>query len=1506
MRHLLLLNILLACAFFMVGTQPSTAQQVLVHPGLSHKSSDLDRMKYMVKAGREPWKTSFQNFSQNPYASYNYAVQGDPSVTKIVLPSTLPGYNYEKFKFDALAAYYNALMWKITDDERHAQKCVQIFNAWVNVTHFTSSGTRPLDAGRVIWKMLEGAEIIKSTYAGWSESDLNKFKAMLVYPGYSTTVEPTAAIDSEDATFYWYMYNGDSGRHGNQGLFAMRGIMAMGVFLDNEVMYDRALRYLKGMPHRADDLPYPSGPRIVSAEPTASSNAYYDEFSPIPPYFENTTPDYGFNEFIGHYIWENGQCQESSRDQGHSVSGVAIINSMCEMAWNQGDDLYSFLDYRPLLGIEFGQRYNMSLNYSFPDQPSPWEPTAENGEFIQRRDRSGRWFSKKINPWNAADLTRLTRGQGFKFNESPFHEMALAHYRDRIAIDENRYKWLKRSFDISTAEYGLEGQGFQVDFPGWGGLAYRRVANSPGDPVEIVNGNPVYKMNILPGKIEAENYDHFVLGGEGKVYHDLSPANSGGQYRASEAVDVETCSEGGFNVTGLENGEWLSYTVAVPVSGKYKLSARYAALAAGGLIRFEFDGVDKTGTVAVPFGGEHSTGQQDWKDMTVAASFTLHAGVQNMRLYVLGAGNAFNLNAFDLSYIAALESQTIDFGVLPAKNIGAADFAPGAVASSGLAVSYSSSNPAVATIVNNQIHITGSGVTTITASQTGDDTYSPAPVVNQTLTVTGIASGDYVSSGNMNWNGGSWNIADGNGGFSSTVTTAPTAATNVHILTGHTVTLATTAGVAKNLNIQQGAALMQQIGLTVSGLSVISGEHTMSSTFTVNDLTITSSGVLASTTVPAGSVFSLITNKATAISIYGRLGAPAGSAVTAIGSGIRIFVNGSGTTTFTGNGTVNIARFSPNGGNGSSQTIIIDTDMEIRNYSGPVVASLSLQNGSVGSANKVLTINEGKTVKINGINGMGSFHGTYGPAYGLTTANNTGSSMTYNIDGTLDCTDAQFNLVTNRVSDGNVVTVNVNGTLKTGSVVRLFRYRPAQKIYVNVGDGGVVDGSLKAMNLDFATTGQSVNTSNFTGASAVATGLGGIVFNGNNPVPGTYAFEGNGGSGYSTPPSVVPTGGTLTSNSLPTYAIGNLTNGVVTSITVISTGTYTVKPTGLEFIGGGSPAQWFSIIGENQTGAVTGLAAAGVSTPFWIGNSNSSYNPLIVKPATETVFTVNVKEGNTSGAAVPNTAIALNRTWNITPAAGSATDLTFGYNNNQGNPGFVPAYDMRLLHFNTGASSWETLGTKVTPGAGIGTDASVTFNGVTSFSPFTIANDPTVLPVTLISFQATKTGEGLSAARLSWSTSMETNSDHFDVQRSTDGKTWTAIGSMKARKESAQQANYLFEDHNPLTGANLYRLKMVDLDQTFAYSFIRSLAFDSASQTIIYPNPVADKITLSTADWKDVKEINMLDASGRIVFTSGVNPSQTITTKNLGSGLYLMRVVYKNRPDEILKVVISK
>ncbi len=84
-------------------------------------------------------------------------------------------------------------------------------------------------------------------------------------------------------------------------------------------------------------------------------------------------------------------------------------------------------------------------------------------------------------------------------------------------------------------------------------------------------------------------------------------------------------------------------------------------------------------------------------------------------------------------------SQTITFPAIAAKTFGDADFDPGATASSGLTVTYSSSNPAVATIVNNRVHIVGAGTSIITASQAGNTSFSAAASVSQTLTVNKAA-----------------------------------------------------------------------------------------------------------------------------------------------------------------------------------------------------------------------------------------------------------------------------------------------------------------------------------------------------------------------------------------------------------------------------------------------------------------------------------------------------------------------------------------------------------------------------------------------------------------------------------------------------------------------------------------------------------------------------------------------------------------------------------------------
>jgi len=84
-------------------------------------------------------------------------------------------------------------------------------------------------------------------------------------------------------------------------------------------------------------------------------------------------------------------------------------------------------------------------------------------------------------------------------------------------------------------------------------------------------------------------------------------------------------------------------------------------------------------------------------------------------------------------------SQTISFSAISTKMYGVADFNPNATASSGLTVSYISSQPSVATIVSGQIHVVGAGSTIITASQVGNANYSAAANVTQTLIVNPIA-----------------------------------------------------------------------------------------------------------------------------------------------------------------------------------------------------------------------------------------------------------------------------------------------------------------------------------------------------------------------------------------------------------------------------------------------------------------------------------------------------------------------------------------------------------------------------------------------------------------------------------------------------------------------------------------------------------------------------------------------------------------------------------------------
>ena len=71
------------------------------------------------------------------------------------------------------------------------------------------------------------------------------------------------------------------------------------------------------------------------------------------------------NGSLPKYISETGQCQETGRDQGHAQLGLGALCEICEMAWEQGDDLWGALDNRMLTGMEYTAKYNLGYDVPF-------------------------------------------------------------------------------------------------------------------------------------------------------------------------------------------------------------------------------------------------------------------------------------------------------------------------------------------------------------------------------------------------------------------------------------------------------------------------------------------------------------------------------------------------------------------------------------------------------------------------------------------------------------------------------------------------------------------------------------------------------------------------------------------------------------------------------------------------------------------------------------------------------------------------------------------------------------------------------------------------------------------------------------------------------------------------------------------------------------------------------------------------------------------------------------
>ncbi len=142
----------------------------------------------------------------------------------------------------------------------------------------------------------------------------------------------------------------------------------------------------------------------------------------------------------------------------------------------------------------------------------------------------------------------------------------------------------------------------------------------------------------IPDTIEAEYFD---IGGEGLTYHDTEQLNIPGAFRTEEWVDIEARDSGGYQIAYVATGEWLEYTITVPDSGNYNITAFVASKNGGGKIKFT-SGTNSSEIIDIP-----ST--NSWQSTTkVKGNIFLPQGKQILRMNIVLA-NPFNIDKFAIT-----------------------------------------------------------------------------------------------------------------------------------------------------------------------------------------------------------------------------------------------------------------------------------------------------------------------------------------------------------------------------------------------------------------------------------------------------------------------------------------------------------------------------------------------------------------------------------------------------------------------------------------------------------------------------------------------------------------------------------------------------------------------------------------------------------------------------------------------------------------------------------------
>ncbi|MCH9272262.1 alginate lyase family protein [Pantoea ananatis] len=284
------------------------------HPGALNTLSDYQFMALQVKNNEQPWSNDFKLLRSNKHDSTDYK----PNPVPVIYRGTAFGHhkeNYSRLFNDAAAAYALALDWRISGDKKRAERAVDILTSWSDMLHsIDGTSDKYLASGIYGYQLAVAGETLKG-FSGFPPSKQEKLKKMLVSIFAQMNDEFLRYHNGKKMDHYW----------ANWDLANTASLMAIGIFSDRRDLYDEAHDY------------YLHG---------------------------------GGNGTIQHAAWKTYpdslvQWQESGRDQSHTLLGIGLAGIISQLAWNQGDDLFSSYDNRLLGAARYVARYNSGESVPF-------------------------------------------------------------------------------------------------------------------------------------------------------------------------------------------------------------------------------------------------------------------------------------------------------------------------------------------------------------------------------------------------------------------------------------------------------------------------------------------------------------------------------------------------------------------------------------------------------------------------------------------------------------------------------------------------------------------------------------------------------------------------------------------------------------------------------------------------------------------------------------------------------------------------------------------------------------------------------------------------------------------------------------------------------------------------------------------------------------------------------------------------------------------------------------